>query len=159
MGAHALQLAKLSKLSTIIAVAGSGIEFVKSLDCATHIIHYREGNVKQEVLKALDGRKLAHVLDAVSSKASYPTISDNLTATGGGQTNMLDPISDGDWKWPEGVECSMTFVESAYGRMPPWTSQERTDADGEFGYWFYRYMTLLLAEGRMKPHPVEVLPN
>lgn len=52
VGAFALQLAKLSGLNPIITVAGGGIEFVKSLDAATHIIDYRKGNVADEVLKA-----------------------------------------------------------------------------------------------------------
>lgn len=29
----------------------------------------------------------------------------------------------------------------------------------EFAYWFYRYLRHLLAEGKIKPHPVEVLPD
>lgn len=159
VGAYALQLAKLSQLRPIITVAGSGIEYVRSLDAATHIIDYREGNVAEQVLKALDGKKLAHVIDAVSSKASYPIITDILIASGGGEINMLDPVSDEDWKWPEGVRYSMTFVGSAYGRKPPWITQERAAADAEFAYFFYRYMTYLLAEGKLKPHPVELLPN
>ncbi|EHK22942.1 uncharacterized protein TRIVIDRAFT_29738, partial [Trichoderma virens Gv29-8] len=36
---------------------------------------------------------------------------------------------------------------------------EQAYADGEFAYFFYRYLSHLLAEGKFRPHPVEVLPN
>lgn len=40
VGAYALQLAELSKIGPIITVAGNGIDFVRSLDAADHIIDY-----------------------------------------------------------------------------------------------------------------------
>ncbi|KND91046.1 Quinone oxidoreductase [Tolypocladium ophioglossoides CBS 100239] len=165
VGAYALQLAKLSKLSPIIAVAGNGIEYVKSLNTATHIIDYRDGNVADKVIEAVraaaPGQKLHHVLDAVSDFGSHKVISEILVAFGGGQINMLDPGAEMDksWQWPEGVKFSLTFVASAYGRKNPWMSEERAAADKEFAYWFYRYITHLLAEGELNPHPHKVLPN
>ncbi|POR30911.1 Quinone oxidoreductase [Tolypocladium paradoxum] len=155
VGAYALQLAKLSMLSPIIAVAGNGIEFVKSLNAATHIIGYRNGNVADKIIEAVraaaPGQKLHHVLDAVSDFGSHKVITDVMVAFGGGQINLLDPRADTDksWQWPEGVKFSLTFVGSAYGRKHPWITEERAAADKEFAYWFYRYMTHLPAEGRL----------
>lgn len=158
VGAFALQLAKLSNVGPIITVAGSGIDFVKSLNAADHIIDYRHGNVAQAIIDALGGKKLRHALDAVSSRGSHKPITEVLVASGGGEINMLDP-PDSDWKWPEGVKFTRTFVASAYGQKHAHITQEQADSDGEFGYLFYRYMTYLLAEGKFKPHPHEVLPN
>ncbi|KAK4167539.1 GroES-like protein [Cladorrhinum sp. PSN259] len=159
VGAFALQLAKLSNVGPLITVAGSGIDFVKSLDAADHIIDYRQGNVAQKIIAALGGKKLHHALDAVCSKRSHEPIAEVLVASGGGEINMLDPPEEKDWEWPEGVKFTRTFVASAYAQKHAHISQEQADADGEFAYFFYRYMTYLLAEGKLKPHPHEVLPN
>jgi NADPH2:quinone reductase len=59
VGAFAFQFAKLSGLSPIITVAGTAIEFVKSLDCATHIIDYRSkspSDIQAEIKSALGGK-------------------------------------------------------------------------------------------------------
>lgn len=160
VGAYALQLAKLSNLGPIITVAGSGIDFVKSLSAADHIIDYRKGNVAQEILAALDGKPLHHAFDTVSSKKSHHPISEVLAASGGGQIDMLDPPEDDDgWKFPESVKQTRTFVASAYSVTYGDISQEQAEADGEFAFWFYRYISHLLAKGSFKPHPHAVLPN
>ncbi|KAK1749356.1 GroES-like protein [Echria macrotheca] len=157
VGAFALQFAKLSNIHPVITVAGAGIDFVKSLDAADHIIDYRKGDVAKNILSALGGTPLHHALDTISGKGSYEIISDVLTASGGGEINMLDPPEDESWKWPEGVKFTRTFVSSAYHRKHNYISQERANADGDFAFFFYRYMSLLLARGTFKPHPHEVL--
>jgi len=159
VGAYALKFAKLSKLNPIITIVGKGIDFVKSLDAATHIVDYRQGNVADEVLKILDGKKLGHVFDAISGNGTHEVVADILVRSGGGKVDMVDPVTDESWKWPESVEASRTLVASAYFSKHPWISEERAVADGEFAYFFYRYMTYLLAEGKLKPHPFEVVPN
>jgi len=159
VGAYALQLAKLSGIGPIITVAGSGIDFVKSLNAADHIIDYRTGDVAGAILAALDGKPLRHALDAVCSRNSHVPISEVLSASGGGEINMLDPPEDQGWKWPDNVKYSRTFVSSAYSQKHANISQEQADADGDFAYFFYRYISLLLARGTFKPHPHEVLPN
>ncbi|KAK3990133.1 Deshydrogenase mlcG [Cladorrhinum sp. PSN332] len=159
VGAFALQLAKLSSVGPIITVAGSGIDFVESLNAADHIIDYRQGNVAQNIIAALGGKKLHCALDAVSGKKSHEPIVEVLLASGGGEINMLDPPEDKDYKWPEGVKFARTFVASAYAQKHAHISQEQADADGEFAYFFYRYLTYLLAEGKFRPHPHEVIPR
>ncbi|UNI25077.1 hypothetical protein JDV02_010782 [Purpureocillium takamizusanense] len=193
VGAYALQLAKLSNLSPIVAVAGKGIEYVRSLDAATHIIGYRDGDVAQRVIETVKAHApgqqqqqqppFRHALDAVSDFGSHKVISDILvglcdsSGSGGGNEgeghvgqrkknkmmliNMLDLSAEMDdsWQWPDGVAWSLTFVASAYGRKHPWMSEERARADRDFACWFYRYVERLLADGRLRPHPVEVLPG
>ncbi|KAK3380443.1 chaperonin 10-like protein [Lasiosphaeria ovina] len=159
VGAFALQLAKLSKLSPIITVAGSGIEFVESLGAATHIIDYRKGGVARAILAALGGKQVHHALDAVSGKKSYEIVSEVLAASGGGKINMLDPVEDEGWKFPDNIELSLTFVASSYSQKHPGITEEQAEADGEFAYYFYRYISYLLAHGTFKPHPHEVIPN
>ncbi|KAL3490771.1 chaperonin 10-like protein [Aspergillus germanicus] len=167
VGAYALKFAKLSGLSPIITVAGNGVEFVRSLNAADYIIDYRGENVVEGVLKALDGRKLHHAFDAVSYNRSYEDIVAVLQASGGGgQLDMVDPPSDDSanlnrdsWTWPEGIKFTRTFVSSAYGTPHKYRNEKEAAEDAEFAYVFYRYISRLLAEGKLQPHPFEVRPN
>jgi NADPH:quinone reductase-like Zn-dependent oxidoreductase len=159
VGAYALQLAKLSKVGPIITVAGSGIDFVKSLDAADHIVDYRKGDVAQQILDVLGGRKLALAFDAISNHGSYEHITKVLQAAGGGHINMVDPPTDSSWSFPSNVRLTRTFVSSAYGVKHRFIDEEQAQADGEFSYFFYRYLSHLLAEGKFTPHPFEVLPD
>ncbi|KAL2831969.1 chaperonin 10-like protein [Aspergillus pseudoustus] len=166
VGAYALKLAKLSGLSPIITVTGSGIEFVKSLGAADYIIDYRNRNVVEDVQRALAGKKLRHAFDAVSYNRSYVDIVAILQASGGGQIDMVDPPSDdsanpdrASWVWPAGIKFTRTFVSSAYGTSHKYRDEREAEEDCEFAYVFYRYISRLLAEGRLQPHPFEVRPN
>jgi NADPH:quinone reductase len=166
VGAYALQFAKLSKLSPIITVAGSGIDFVKSLYAATHIVDYRKGDVAKQIIDALGGKKLKHAFDAISYNKSYAAITDVLLASGGGHINMVDPPNldssnpnRESWKWPEGITFSRTFVASAYHKSHKFRTEEEAQGDGDFAFMYYRYISYLLAEGKFQPHPFEVLPN
>ncbi|ENH75840.1 Protein TOXD [Fusarium oxysporum f. sp. cubense race 1] len=135
VGSYALQLARLSNLNPIITVAGSGIAHVEALNAATHIIDYRKGDIAKQILEAAKG------------------------ASGGGHINMVDPPTDPDWSFPADVRFTRTFVSSAYGVKHNSITDEQAKADADFSYFFYRYLSLLLAEGSFKPHPIEVLPN
>ncbi|GFP54556.1 trans-enoyl reductase fsr4 [Trichoderma asperellum] len=159
VGAFALQLAKLSNLGPIITVAGDGIDFVKSLNVADHIIDYRTGDVAQKIIAAAGSAKIKLAFDSISDPRSYEPISKILAASGGGVINMVDPIYDRNWKFPDSVKLSSTMVGSAHGDTWGRVSDEQAKVDSEFAYWFYRYLSHLLAEGRIKPHPVEVLPD
>jgi NADPH:quinone reductase-like Zn-dependent oxidoreductase len=159
VGAYALQLAKLSKIGPIITVAGNGIDYVRSLNAADHIIDYRNGDVTRQILDAAGSAKIKIAFDAVSGHGSYERITEVLLASGGGHINMVDPPTDESWKFPETVKFTRVFVSSAYHVPHSFINEEQAYADGEFAYFFYRYLSHLLAEGKFRPHPVEVLPN
>ncbi|KAL6696744.1 GroES-like protein [Trichoderma pleuroticola] len=158
VGAFALQLAKLSNLGPIITVAGNGIDFVKSLNAADHIIDYREGDVVQKIIDAAGPSKIKIAFDSVSDSVSYEPISKVLVASGGGEINMVDPVKPG-WTFPESVKLSRTMVGSSHGDTWGFINEDQAQVDQDFAYWFYRYLSHLLAEGKFKPHPVEVLPD
>ncbi len=67
--------------------------------------------------------------------------------------------TDKSWKFPDSVKFTRTFVSSAYGVGHSAIAEEQTALDGEFAYFFYRYLSHLLAEGKFQPHPFEVVPN
>ncbi|KAL1965262.1 hypothetical protein VTN77DRAFT_5864 [Rasamsonia byssochlamydoides] len=168
VGAYALQFAKLSGLSPIITVAGAGSDFVRSLGAATHIVDYRRGRVVEDILEALGGKTLRYAFDAVSYNRTYADIAAVLEASSGGEgyIDMVDPPSDDaanpdrdNWQWPAGITMTRTFVSSAYGAAHKYRTEEEAKEDRDFAYAFYRYMSLLLAEGKLKPHPFEVQPG
>ena len=168
VGAYALQYAKLSGLAPIITVAGNGIEFVQSLNAATHIIDYRRGKVAEDIQAVLNGTKLRYAFDAVSYNKSYEIIAQTLVATSGGAgafVDVVDPPEDdsansdaGSWQWPTGIRMTRTFVSTAYGSPHRYRTEEQAEGDRDFAYSFYRYIGLLLSEGRLRPHPYEVMP-
>ncbi|KIW14450.1 hypothetical protein PV08_07234 [Exophiala spinifera] len=166
VGAYALKFAKLSGLHPIITVAGSGIDFVRSLDCADYIVDYRRGNVAGEIRKILDDAaeggplKLRHAFDAICEHGSWDHICEVLDKDGPspGQLNMVDPPTPVP-QWPQGIEMKRTFVSTAYGVKHSLCSDEEAARDRDFAYVFYRYMSLLMAEGKFEPHPYEVLPK
>lgn len=87
VGAYAIQLARLSGLGPIIAVAGGGGEFVRgllNLGEGDVVVDYRTGNVAAEAIKGLKGKKVRHVLDAVSARGSWAVVAEVLRAPGGG---------------------------------------------------------------------------
>lgn len=143
----------------MITVAGSGIDFVKSLEAATHIIDYRDGSVAEQILAATKGVNVKLAFDAISNHGSYEHITSVLQASGGGHINMVDPPEDDTWAFPEGVEFSRTFVSSAYGQPHRFIDDAQAAADADFSYMFYRFLSRLLAEGRFKPHPFDILPG
>jgi NADPH2:quinone reductase len=160
VGAYALQLAKLSKVGPIITVARSGIDFVKSLNAATHIVDYRQRNVEVDILTGLRGKKLALALDSISGHGSYEYISRVLQkSNGGGHIDMVDPPEDAAWVFPDGVKVTRTFASSAYAVGHRYITEEQAAADGEFSYMFSHYLSRMLAEGKFWPHLVEVLPG
>lgn len=162
VGASALKFAQLSNLSPIITVAGSGAEFVESLKAADYIVDYRKGNVVGDIKKILEDEKvkLLHAFDAISEHHSWEHIIEVLDKRGPapGKITMVDPPEPMP-QWPEGIEFGRVFVASAYGAAHSLRSEEEAAHDQDFAYVFYRYMSLLLSEGRFVPHPYEVQPD
>lgn len=149
VGAFALKFAKLSNIHPIITVAGSGVDYVKSLGIADHVIDYRKGNVLEEIKAALNGEKVYHALDAVSENGTYDTISKVLENPGGKLHVVLS-----NFEVPEGIIKTDTTVSSVHlgpaldGKGPEYL---------DFGHVMFRYIGRLLAEGRFSGHPHTVI--
>ncbi|OCT54174.1 Protein TOXD [Cladophialophora carrionii] len=163
VGTFALKFAKLSGLSPIITIAGGGADFVRSINAADYIVEYRKKNVVADVQRILDdeGVKLHHAFDAISEHDSWKHVLDLLDKKGSepGKIVMVDPPEPVVPEWPQGIEFGRVFVSSAYGESHRWCNEEEAKVHRDFAYVFYRYMTLLLAEGRFVPHPYEVQPD
>lgn len=150
IGAFALKFAKLSNIHPLITVSGAGIDFVKSLGAADHIIDYRKGNVAKDLKAALGGEKAYLAFDAISEKGSYISISEALERPGG-KIALVLPSNDYS-EIPEGIEAIRTWVGSVHqGHFPGNTGKGLEDV--EFGSVMFRYIGRLLAEGRFSGHP------
>jgi NADPH2:quinone reductase len=67
IGAFAIKIARLNPLiDLIIATVGSGAGFVKTLGGVDDIIDYRSSNIIDDLRKALGGKKLLHVFEALN---------------------------------------------------------------------------------------------
>jgi len=143
VGAFALKFAKLSNLNPVITVAGSGVEFVKSLHAADYVVDYREGQVPATIKEILDGKqlKLMHAFDAICEHDSWKHILDVLAKTepAVAKFNMVDPPEPMP-EWPAGVEFSRTFVATAHGVAHSYAQRTPEEAayDCDFAYIFYR---------------------
>lgn len=150
IGAFALKFAKLSNIHPVIAIVGAGVEYVKSLGAADHIVDYRKGSVVDDLKAALNGEKAYLAFDAVSEKGSFENLGKVLESPGGKMALVL-PIKDYSMI-PEGIEWIRTTVSSVH--------KGHTPGDGgngleylDFGFVMFRYIGRLLGEGRFSGHP------
>lgn len=143
VGAFALKFAKLSNLGPIITIAGSGADFVTSLNAADYIVDYRKNNVVEDVKKILDEEnvKLYHAFDAISNNTSWKHVVDILGKDGPqpGKILMVDPPETMP-QWPKGIEFGRVFVSSAYGQAHNYCDAEKAKVHRDFAYAFYRFV-------------------
>ncbi|KAI0875476.1 GroES-like protein [Hypoxylon argillaceum] len=155
VGAFAAKLARLSGLRPIIGIAGRAGEYAQTL--ADYVVDYRQGDdavvtCVEEILKKEGlGSKVSHVFDAISEGGTLETTLRFLDASAGIVSTVLPPNlfakDKENFAYPSGV----TAINSAVPRV------HSTHKD--FGYLWSRYLGRLLEEGRLKPHPFEVVPG
>lgn len=143
VGAFAIKLATLANIHPIIAVAGSGGEFAKSIG-ADHVVDYRKNNVVEDIKSALGGKKLTRAYDAISEGDSIPHIKE-VMADGGIVTTVLPGLesSPGDR-----LTIIRTMVGDAHNGEP-YQKDMAAAFYGLFGRW--------LEDGRFGAHPFEVV--
>ncbi|KAI1133260.1 GroES-like protein [Nemania abortiva] len=155
VGAFAAKLARLSGLHPIIGIAGRAGDYARTL--ADYVVDYRQGedavvSSVEEILKKEGlGSKVPHVFDAISEGGTLETTLRFLDANGGVVSTVLPPNlfakDKENFAYPPGV----TAINSALPRV------HSTHVD--FGYLWSRYLGKLLADGRLKAHPFEVVPG
>src|SRR5690606_32410947 len=80
VGAFVIKFAKLAGISPVVAVAGKGADYVKSIiDPKTdHVVDYRSPTVADDIKKALGGQAVHHAYDAVTEGSTYRVIAEVL---------------------------------------------------------------------------------
>ncbi|EHL03135.1 putative Quinone-oxidoreductase like protein, chloroplastic [Glarea lozoyensis 74030] len=136
VGAYAIQLAQLSNIHPIIAVAGRGQSFVEKLidrSKGDTIVDYRNGDeaLVSSIKDALKGQDIHYAFDAVSEKGSYQNLSKILSTKGGSKITLVLPGRDyGDI--PESITHSVTTVGSVHQDSPR-AKEGIKISDKEFG--------------------------
>jgi NADPH2:quinone reductase len=143
VGAFVIKLSVLANIHPIIAVAGSGGDYAKSIG-ADHIVDYRNKNVVEDIKKILGGKKLLRAYDAISEGDSVKDISAVL-ADGGLHTTVL-PVPEEETSTR--TKILRTMVGDAHSGAP--YLQDLASA-------YYRLFGKWLQEGRFEPHPYEVV--
>ncbi|KAF3932206.1 Zeta-crystallin [Dactylellina cionopaga] len=153
VGLTALKFARLSGLYPIITVAGGSKDIIEKENLADFIIDYRDNNdIAGDIKKALGGKELFHAYDGFSEAPSAEPLAANLSPNGGKITGVLPYKSE----LPNGHKMKMTYVGSAHKAYPNHPKDD-AEADVEFAYVFSRYLTRVLAQGKFKTHPAEVM--
>ena len=164
VGAFAVKLAKLLDVGPLICVAGRGIPFVESLIGKDDVvIDYRKGDdaLVREMKGFLQERNLMHAFDAVSEKGSFINLSRVLSQNG--KLNLVLPYLREDI--PDHIEQSTTMAGSLWrdlsqGKVRGDVSKGRLGlglGGQNFGFVFTKLIGRWLNEGKLKPHPFEVV--
>ncbi|KAI9869374.1 MAG: hypothetical protein M1813_000163 [Trichoglossum hirsutum] len=147
-GAFAVKLAKLNpSISPIIGTAGSSAGFVEAL--GIKVLDYRSPTIADDIVRALDGNTLLHVLDTANSLRSYDYLSTVLKGKGRYTfTQKMDPGSEA------------AFGSTVLNRI--WVGTVHDDETGvgkDFGSVWAGFFARLLEGNRLEPHPYEVIPG
>ncbi|CAF9909719.1 hypothetical protein IMSHALPRED_008451 [Imshaugia aleurites] len=166
VGAYAVKLAKLVNVHPLICVAGKGIPFVQTLISeGDAIIDYRKGNefVVEEMRKALKGHDLKYAFDATSEHGSYINLSQVLAAKG--RLTLVLPFPEILKDIPPHIEQSTTMAGSLWKELSKDQTRDNKalgrlgvgQGGKEFGLMFTKLVGTWLNEGKLKPHPYEVV--
>ena len=165
VGAYALQLAKLAGLFTI-AVAGKGLGYVESLQCADITIDYRKGvdNTIALIQKAVTDKfgpqaKLEYAYDAISEDGSMQLLAKAMN--GRGKIATVLPRDPGhDLRQASSIE---RHDQSNYGEIPDAVETLESNVpgahskDAEFAQKYFILFGRLLQEGLFKTNRPRVL--
>jgi NADPH2:quinone reductase len=155
VGAFAAKYARLSGLGPIIGVAGRNRELAETL--ADYVIDYRKGEdalvaaVEEVLAKEELGSKVSYVFDAISEDGSLEATLKFIDLNSGTVGLVLPPAlfaKDGEnFKYPPGVRAVNTALPMIHS------------VHKDFGTIWSRYMGRILADGKLKAHPYEVIPG
>ncbi|KAK5045220.1 hypothetical protein LTR84_009553 [Exophiala bonariae] len=161
VGNFAIQLARLSNLHPIIAVAGKSISFVESqLDAqqGDRVVDYRgeESGIIERIRQALkEANTTANIaFDAISEGASQNILGAVLEKTGHIATVL--PLQQATGRL---ADIKRTFTISPL----VFTSPSETELNPSVNHWlaktFFGFVELAMADGSLKGHPYEIIPG
>ncbi|KAI0649514.1 GroES-like protein [Trametes meyenii] len=149
VGQYAIQFAKLSGFSPIIATASLHNEaLLKSLG-ATHVIDRKlsHDEIVREVSKIVAGKPVEYAYDAISLADTEPIAYDVL-APGGSPLLVLPDVIPAEKK----KEDDNKKIVVVFGNV-------QTPENRQLGVDLYRHLTEYLEKGLIVPNRIEVLPN
>lgn len=172
VGTFAVKLARASNIHPIIAiVGGSYTDLVLRLDSSKGdgVVDYREGPeaMIRKVKALLGDLECFHAIDAISRDGTWITVSQMLTPSTPTQTSYLSVTSKANTyeedEIQKGIKIVYTYVGTVHsGRYLVGMPKQPDDLDEvrndiEWAFVFYRYVSRMLGDLRLDPHPVEVV--
>ncbi|KAL5355748.1 chaperonin 10-like protein [Aspergillus floccosus] len=150
VGSFAIKFLQKADIHPVIAIAGRGRDYAKSLmnaDKGDVVIDYRdnESAIVRAILDAIPaGESLLHAVDAVSERSSFEVIGKVLDQTAGA-VSIVTP------ERPKELASTIRVEFSNVGSI-------HTD-DKDFGFVWSRMVSRGLSEGWLCPHPHETVPG
>jgi NADPH:quinone reductase-like Zn-dependent oxidoreductase len=154
-GTLAIQYARLSGCSKIITTCSpQNFDLVKSLG-ADAAFDYKDPDCAQKI-REYTKDSLTHSLDCISSKESAEICSQAIGSKGGAVCYLLSIKHD-----REDVEVKVVLGYTVMGEYFSFHIGGKTEypaqlQDLEFGKKFWNLTEKLLAEGQIRPHPIEL---
>ncbi|KAI1628971.1 chaperonin 10-like protein [Exophiala viscosa] len=167
LGTFTIRLAKLAGIGPIIAIGGGSSAYLSTLlDMQDVLLDYRSGmdKVKQDVRQVVEDRKLSltHAVDAFSENGSWVDVSQMMD---GGILSVFSGANKyDDAGIPGNVQVLYTYVgtghDGAYKPgMPKQPSAEDAQEDVDFAVGFFKWLEMVLRQGKFSGHPFEVIPG
>lgn len=155
-GTLAVQLAKLSGLRVLATCSPSNFELVRSRG-ADMVFDYNSPSAVQDIKTATDDQ-LGLIFDCVGEKNSPSFCFDAMGKSGGKYSSLLPPTTECPRK---DIAVSMVFAYTAYGEAFAKFGHEFPAKMEDYVYAsrFFDICEVLLAEGKLKPHPIALEPN
>jgi len=171
VGTFAIKLARASNIHPIIAIAGSSSAHLLPLldkSKGDALVDYRVGveEMKKAVHKKLRGLPCHNAFDTISDNGTWISISQMLSPSDSRTPSYLSVVSgsekydDGEIK--EDVEIVYTFCGTAHtGKNRPGGTKNPADreveSDPEWAFVFFKYISRMLADGRLTGHQFEIV--
>ena len=114
VGHHAIQLAKLSGLTTFVTASPAAWPELTTLG-ADHLFDYRDPDVVAKITAAAGPEGIIYAVDAVAEKSSTDAAVDAMSATRGGTIITTLPVSEATLKRRADVRVEFTLVYTALG--------------------------------------------
>ncbi|KAI9742876.1 MAG: hypothetical protein M1818_003605 [Claussenomyces sp. TS43310] len=154
-GTLAIQYAKLSGLTVVTTASPKSFDLVKSRG-ADVVFDYHDADCAEKI-RAYTHNALHYVLDTISTESSFKICADALPKESTEELKLaaLLPLT----AWPrDDVNAQSVLAYTTFGEaftkfgmdFPP------IKEHFEFGEMFWKLNAKLLAEGKIKPHPVSV---
>ena len=155
-GTLAIQFARLSGLEVITTSSPRNFELCKSLG-ASHTLDYNDPSCAEQIRK-ITNNKLEYAFDTISEErtAAICVAAMNPSKSGVRYTNLL-PVK----KYPrddiyKGYTLAYTTVGEYFRMGPTGPEFPARKEDFEYAKMFWAIAEKLLAEGKIKVHPMEV---
>lgn len=162
---YTLQILKLARYTNIIATASERTSEAAFKFGATHVFHYNDPNVIDEIKSVAGTEPIRYALDPVCTKDSLEKVAQAVTAPGS-QVCLLVPIKLGELKTlTEGGGKLVTSVQESQlpfeGGVEALTSNALSWEENKSlkDNLLTKILPALLESGEIKPQPVQVIKD